>query len=101
MRRLQVATRLFAAAAVVLTGIFAGVAAGGNSGRKHVRLLRVRRPATSPVGHQTYRAPPPPSLPPLSPDGQGQPTAPSQSPAPPTQTPAPSYSPPAVVSGGS
>jgi hypothetical protein len=82
---------------VILTGIFAGVAAGSNSGRKHVRSLGVGRPQRPATKKQPYRIPPPPSLPPL---GQSS-VAPSQSPAPPSQVPAPSYSPPAVVSGGS
>ncbi|HST24443.1 MAG TPA: hypothetical protein VLJ76_00480 [Gaiellaceae bacterium] len=100
MRRLQVATRLLAASAIVLTGVFAGIAAAGNSGRKQLRSVRARRPV---AGKRVYRAPPAPSLPPLSSGGNEQqaPPPPASAPAPPPQAPAPSYQQPAVVSGGS
>ena len=99
MRRLQIATRVLAASAVVLTGIFAGIAAAGNSGRKQLRSVRARRPA---AGKRVYRAPPAPSLPPLASGGsEQQAPPPAPAPAPPQQAPTPSYQPPAVVSGGS
>jgi hypothetical protein len=101
LQRLRSLTRRIGIAVTVLTGVFAGLAAAGNSGH-HRRAApaptRPRQRATNLA--RAVRIPPPPSLPPVGSDAPfgGQATAP---PAPPTQPPAQTSQPPVAVSGGS
>ena len=101
LQRLRSMTKRAGIAAAVLTGVFAGIAAAGNSGKHHPRATtkprtlprKPARAATKP------RVPPPPSLPPVDDSGSApvQPSAPSAPSQPPVQTQAP----PIAVSGGS
>jgi hypothetical protein len=92
LQRLRSITKRIGVAAAVLTGVFAGIAAAGNSGKQH---RRTAHPATSrPTANS--RVPAPPSLPPVAESGSA-PAAPSA----PQQPPLPSQAPPAAVSGGS
>src|SRR5205807_5458936 len=100
LRRLRRLTGGVIAAAVALSGVFAGIAASSTHAKKVVRSPgRTLRSATTPA------LPPAPSapaqaVPPTS--GEGSPSAPQPAtPAPPAQAPAPASAPPVVVSGGS
>lgn len=105
LQRLRSITKRVGVAAAVLTGVFAGLAAAGNSGKHHRRTAA--RTQAPPAPAQPARVPAPPSLPPASGDeGSGfnqtpTPTTPAQTPSPPQQAPAPTQAPPASVSGGS
>ena len=97
LQRLRSLTRRVGVAVTVLMGVFAGLAAAGNSGH-HRRAAQAptssRERATSPT--RAVRIPSPPSLPPLGSDGQATPSA-----TPPSQPPVETSQPPVVVSGGS
>ncbi len=105
LQRLRTLTKRVGVVTVVLTGVFAGLAAASNSGKHQRRtgaLPRTPLPATP--TSRTTSIPAPPSLPPLrsGDDGSSAP-APSSSPAPaaPSQAPVQTEAPPVVVSGGS
>jgi len=92
LRRLRRLTGAAIAAAVGLSGVFAGIAATSTHPRRAVRVPRTRT-----VAPRTLSAP---ALPEARAPGL---EAPSQSgtPTPPTVSPAPAVSPPVAVSGGS
>jgi hypothetical protein len=98
LQRLRSITKRVGIATTVLTGVFAGLAAAGNSGHHHKRTASRPTTTTIPVTTSTS-VPPPPGLPPLQGD-EGQPS-PAPPPAPPPQAPVQTQQPPVVTSGGS
>lgn len=94
LQRLRSITKRVGIGAGILTGVFAGLAAAGNSGKHHPRAVAQTPP---PTRSAPTRVPAPPSLPPVGEQG----SAPSQTPTPPQQAPAQTQAPPAAVSGGS
>jgi hypothetical protein len=103
LRRLRRLTGGMIAAAVALSGVFAGVAASSTHARKVVRSPRhVFRSVTTPALPPTPLAPAQ-AVRPSSDEGSSSssPTPQSAAPAPPAQAPAPASAPPVVVSGGS
>jgi len=97
LQRLRSLTKKLGVAAAVLTGVFAGIAAAGNSGhhrRAATRRVqpRTRRPTASPT--RTTAVPAPPSLPQLGEQGFGTEPAAPQAPVaqpPPAVTQAPPH----------
>jgi hypothetical protein len=109
LQRLRSITKRVGVATTVLTGIFAGLAAAGNSGH-HARKTAAREPAPRTRAVRTIGVPAPPSLPPLRSDGSQSDQSGSQSPPPVSPQPAPitpqpppavTQSPPVTSSGGS
>jgi hypothetical protein len=111
LQRLRSVTKRVGVAMTVLTGIFAGLAAAGNSGH-HARRTTTPGPTPAPTRPKTTstRAPAPPSLPPLAAQSSGgegqsqqsQPVQPQPSPQPtPVAPPVETQAPPVVSSGGS
>ena len=109
LQRLRSLTKRVGIATAVLTGVFTGLAAAGNSGKHHRRVVRraavPQRPA--PAADRTTRVPPAPALPPLRDEEEAGRAARrprranrprrSRRSAPPVQV----HEPPVVVSGGS
>jgi hypothetical protein len=92
LARLRRLTGAAVAAALGLSAVFAGIAAGSTHPRRTVGSVRVRstrRPASTPA------------LPPAHAPSLGDNAAPSAAPTPPASSPAPAVSPPVAVSGGS
>ena len=113
LQRLRSITKRVGIATTVLTGIFAGLAAAGNSGH-HARRAATRLPTRRPAAvRKTTSVPAPPSLPPLRSGGfaggdegsQSQPASPQpvspQSPVEPQAPPVVTQQPPVTSSGGS
>lgn len=96
LQRLRSITKRVGIGAGVLTGVFAGLAAAGNSGKHHPRAAAQTPPSTRSA---PTRVPAPPSLPPVG--EQGSAPSPSPTPTAPQQAPAQTQAPPAAVSGGS
>lgn len=95
LQRLRAITARVGIATTVLAGVFAGLAAAGNSGH-HKRS--VSAPGTTGTTSSST-VPAPPSLPPLQGEDGG--SAPSSTPAAPQASPAQTQQPPVVTSGGS
>lgn len=98
LQRLRRVTRRVGIATTVLTGVFAGLAAAGNSGHHKRSAAQPRRTRRAPA-----TIPAPPSLPPLQGDESPAP-APSPTPAPaspPQAAPVQTQQAPVATSGGS
>lgn len=101
LQRLRSMTKRVGIATGVLTAVFAGLAAAGNSGHHKRAAARPATATTTTKTPATTTVPAPPGLPPLQgDDGQSSP-APSAAPAPPGQAPVQTQQPPVVTSGGS
>jgi hypothetical protein len=104
LQRLRSITKRVGIATTVLTGVFAGLAAAGNSGHHHKRSVATSGTTTTETSAPAS-VPAPPGLPPLQGDGGQAPPAPAPAPepapTPPAAPPVQTQQLPVVTSGGS